>query len=188
MTSAEKWDAKYQQMDPSLPVPPAWLIQHHAALLPLKGKALDLASGLGGNARFMAQCGLKVDAWDISDVALTHLNNWAALNQMPIQPLLTDLDQMILPYQQYDIITISYYLNRTLWQPLIDALKPGGKLFVQTFLAPAQDQGPNTPSFYLKPGELTQSLASLTCLVQGEGWLTSNSNRQRQAWFIGQKP
>ncbi|MEO2151790.1 MAG: Sua5 family C-terminal domain-containing protein, partial [Thermococcus sp.] len=38
------------------------------------GLALDLACGLGGNSFFLAEQGLQVDAWDISAVAIEHIN------------------------------------------------------------------------------------------------------------------
>lgn len=192
---AEKWDHKYQGHDPKQPVHPAWVLQQHPEYLPLKGRGLDLACGLGGNARFMAQCGLSVEAWDISDVALTELNNWAAVNRFPILPTLCDLDQMLLPYQQFDVITVSFYLNRQLFSQIEQALKPGGKLFYQTYLAPVQQNAPRNPEFYLVSSELNKAFPSLTTEVYGEGFLhhsNSSSNGKnaettRQAWYIGAK-
>ncbi|MBD3821156.1 MAG: class I SAM-dependent methyltransferase [Thiotrichales bacterium] len=201
MTSAaRKWDEKYQQHDPKQPVLPAWVLQQHPELLPLKGKGLDLACGLGGNARFMAQCGLSVEAWDISDVALTELNNWAAVNRLPIQPTLCDLTQMLLPYQRFDVITVSLYLDRQLFPQIEQALKPGGKLFYQTYLAPVQANAPSNPDFYLKSSEFSKAFPSLTTEIYGEGLLPCApteehspnrdkiSNTTRQAWYIGSKP
>lgn len=199
MNAAEKWDKKYLDHDPKQPVAPAWVLRQHSEHLPLKGKALDLASGLGGNARFMAQCGLSVEAWDISDVALTELNNWAAVNRLPIQPTLCDLDQMLLPYQQFDVITVSLYLNRQLFPQIEQALKPGGKLFYQTYLGPVQDNAPSNPNFYLKSFELGKAFPTLVTEVYGEGLLSTQastatfnqdkkSNTTRQTWYIGKKP
>lgn len=193
ITTAQKWDEKYAKADLTTAVAPCYVLQQHSHLLPFYGKALDLACGLGGNARFLAQCGLKVDAWDISDNALTILNNWASLNRMPIQPLITDLNQMLLPYQQYDVIVVSRYINRQLFKQLGKALKPNGLLFYQSFLAPVQENGPNNPDYYLQSGELVSAFHELECLVYGEGWLndheTSNNagNTQLYSWFIGRK-
>lgn len=188
---AEKWDKRYEKQDPKHPVSPSWVLRQHTERLPLKGKGLDLACGLGGNARYMAQCGLSVEAWDISDVALTQLNNWAAVNRLPIQPTLCDLDQMLLPYQQFDVITVSFYLNRALFPQIEQALKPGGKLFYQTFLGPVQDNAPSNLDFYLSAGELSKAFPTLTTEIYGEGWLSSASDKNgsatRQAWYIGTK-
>ena len=68
----EKWDNIYQQKEGGPRV--AEVLQHNHYLLPEKGVALDLACGLGGNAMMMAEKGLNVMAWDISPVAITHLD------------------------------------------------------------------------------------------------------------------
>lgn len=193
LTTAEKWDQKYQQASLTTPANPCFALKQHSRLLPFKGKALEVACGLGGNARFLAQCGLKTQAWDISDNALTLLNNWASLNQLPIEPLITDLTQMLLPYRQYDVIVVSRYLDRRLFKQLENALKPGGLLFYQTFLAPLQNNAPQNPAFYVQPGELVRLCPNLQTLVYGEGWLRSENaldeqpEKHRYAWYIGKK-
>ena len=196
--TAQKWDQKYQNLlknNPKIPSPalqtalnPAWVLQHHADQLPLKGKGLDLACGLGGNALFMAKCGLKVEAWDISEIALTHLNNLAAAQKLPIQVQITNLDQMLLPYQQFDVIVISHYLNRRLFPQIQQALKPNGRLYYQTFLAPVQKQAPQNPNYYLQSGELPQAFPQLTTQIYGEGTLTTPNSSHRYAWWLGKKP
>ena len=197
MTSSvqQKWDKKYQNTDLNTPANPCYALKQHSHLLPFKGRALELACGLGGNARFLAQCGLKVDAWDISDNALTVLNNWANIHHLAITPLITDLEQMILPYQQFDVIVVSRYLDRKLFPALMDALKPNGLLFYQTFLAPVQENAPRNPNFYVKSGELNQAWPRLQTVVYGEGWLVNENQtstnceplKHRNAWYIGRK-
>jgi SAM-dependent methyltransferase len=207
-SSAQKWDAKYQSANLQTPVNPCYVLKQHSHLLPFYGQALELACGLGGNARFLAQCGLKTHAWDISDTALTLLNNWASLNQLPIEPLITDLEQMILPYQQYDVIVVSRYLDRELFAGIEAALKPNGLLFYQTFLhprepsleqaqftlSPPHKNAPQNPGFYVHSGEFNQSWPTLTTEVYGEGWLTPENkpaskkiSKQRYAWYVGRK-
>lgn len=198
VSTAQKWDDKYAQVDIKRPVLPCWVLKHHSRLLPLKGKGLDLACGLGGNARFMAQCGLKVEAWDISDTALTILNNWAAVNRLKIQPVLADFEQMLFPYQQYDVIVVSRYLNRDLFPQIETALKPGGLLFYETFLAPMQDGAPQNAKFYINPAEFNQAWSNLSTEIYGEGWLAepisamsdnpdTEPTAHRYAWYVGRK-
>jgi SAM-dependent methyltransferase len=192
--TAQKWDQKYAQATLNTPAHPCYVLKQHSQLLPFKGVALDLACGLGGNARFLAQCGLKVQAWDISDNALTILNNWASLNRLPIEPLITDLEQMLLPFQQFDVIVVSRYLQRDLFKQIEAALKPGGVLFYQTFLAPLQANGPSRAEWYVNSGEFNQAWSNLHTLLYGEGWLENENSedpthhRQRYAWYVGKKP
>ncbi|MDG6778936.1 class I SAM-dependent methyltransferase [Thiomicrorhabdus sp. zzn3] len=191
--TAQKWDQKYADATVQTPAKPCFVLKQHSGLLPFKGRALELACGLGGNARFLAQCGLKTQAWDISDSALTVLNNWASLNQLPIEPLITDLEQMLLPYQQFDVIVISRYLDRKLFPQIRDALKPGGLLYYQTFLSPVQENAPTNPDFYIHSGEFNQAWPELHTRVYGEGWLPNENDaseqplRHRYAWYVGQK-
>jgi SAM-dependent methyltransferase len=194
MTPAEKWDQRYASTDPTALVAASWVLQHHLDQLPFRGLALDLACGLGGNARLLAQCGLPVDAWDISEEALKHLNNWAAVHRLPIQVSIADLEQMLFPFERFDVITVTHYLNRALWPQIVQALKPGGRLFVQTFLAPVQPHGPSNPDFYLQPGELQRlpqqvGCESLTLNLYGQGWLPheTNDSKTYQAWSIYQR-
>lgn len=191
ITVAEKWDQRYAMVEDTINIPPAWVLKHHSQYLPLKGKALDLACGLGGNARFLAMCGLTVDAWDISDVALTHLNNYASVNRLAITPTICDIEQMLFPYQLYDIIVISNYLNRALFKQIQPALKPNGKLYLQTFLEPIQHHAPTSQKFYLKSNELTNQLKAMRTEIYGEGWLQNSSQEpasfNRFAWYVGTK-
>ncbi len=196
--TAQKWDEKYQTQlaknskNAKIPSPAslpesAWVLKQHAEYLPLKGRALDLASGLGGNALFLAKCGLKVEAWDISDIALTHLNNLAAVNRLPIQPTLVDLEQILFPFQQFDVIVVSRYLNRSLFPQIEQALKPNGLIYYQTFLAPIQENAPKNPDYYVKSGELSQSFVNMTTELYGEGWLADEEMPHRYSWWIGRK-
>jgi len=194
MTPANKWNQRYASADSAQPVTPSWVLQNHLDQLPFRGRALDLACGLGGNARLLAQCGLRVDAWDISEVALKHLNNWAAVHRLPIQVCITDLEQMLLPFERFDVITVTHYLHRALWPQIVQALKPGGQLFVQTFLAPVQPNGPSNPDFYLQPGELQHlphraGCENLLLNLYGQGWLPNQTatDKTYQAWCIYQR-
>ena len=72
-----KWDHIYKQSG-HLHYPAAEVLAENAFLLPPTGMALDLASGLGANAIFLAGHGLAVTAWDISGVAIEKLSTYAA--------------------------------------------------------------------------------------------------------------
>jgi len=192
-TSQQKWDAHFADATLQTPAEPCFALRQHSHLLPFRGTGLEIACGLGGNARFLARCGLKVEAWDLSDNALTVLNNYASAHHLPIQPTIADMEQMLLPYQKYDVIVVSRYLQRDLFKQLEQALKPNGILIYQTFLAPVQDNAPRNPDFYLQTGELIKRCPNLRTEVYGEGWLgnenssESDAPKQRYAWMIGRK-
>ncbi|MDH5424351.1 MAG: methyltransferase domain-containing protein [Gammaproteobacteria bacterium] len=150
----QSWNQRYQQkqVDEQLPAPVLTLNQK---LLPAKGSVLDLACGLGGNAIFLAKLGYEVSALDYSAIALEKLALYAQQNRLSIKPRLLDLQSQSLEPAQYDVVVVSYYLQRDLFPVIFDQLKTGGLLFYQTFGVAADNaSGPKNPAFRLSKGEL----------------------------------
>ena len=148
-----KWDAIYRNNEHSPKAAEVLLCHQH--LLPIQGNALDLASGLGGNALILAQQGLQVEAWDISSVALAKLDEQAQKQNLSIatHPCLITAD--LLPKNHFDVIVISRFLDRSLCNAIMAALKTEGLLFYQTFTRNKIDQqGPSNPDYLLDCNEL----------------------------------
>lgn len=189
--TADKWDKIYASCELSTPAEPCWLLRHHSRYLPLRGHALELGSGLAGNARFMARCGLNTQAWDVSEVATGLVNKWAraqGLNQL--QAYAVELNPQVLAQQQFDVIVVSRFLDRTLSQAIESALKPRGVVFYQTFLSPVQDNAPQNPDFYIHPNEYQAWWPNLRCELYGEGRLIEEGKEatsRRYGWYIGRK-
>lgn len=184
----DKWDAIYQKAySPPLP---AEVLSQHQCLLPKHGNALDLACGLGGNAILLAESGLEVDAWDISSVALQILQQQATEKDLSIATLQCHISTETLTNQTYDVIVISRFLDRTLCNAIMAALKPGGLLFYQTFTRNKLDQqGPSNPEYLLANNELLRLFSPLTVVFYQElaklgGVRFGNRN---EACFIGQQ-
>ncbi len=184
----DKWNARHAAA--SSDDDPVILLTDYAHLLPWQGNALDLACGRGRNSLFLAQHGLSVDAWDISDVAIEQLSRRAEQAALPINAQVRDVLAQPIPIARYDVIVVSYFLERSLVQPIMSALKPGGLLFYQTFIqAAVDDSGPGNPAFRLASNELLQMFASLhLVLYREEGLLGDCSKGLRNvAQLIGQK-
>ena len=184
-----KWDAIYSLE--SQPAEAAAVLAEHRHLLPNQGKALDLACGLGGNALLMAECGLSVEAWDISGVALQKLQSQTGIIDQRIEIRQCHICPEILPSEHYDVIVISRFLDRMLCNEIMAALKPGGLLFYQTFTRSKLDrQGPTNPDYLLADNELLRLFAPLTLIFYQEyariGVLRYGN--RNEAYFIGQKP
>ncbi|MGR8998081.1 MAG: class I SAM-dependent methyltransferase, partial [Gammaproteobacteria bacterium] len=127
-----KWNASYSQTE-IVSAKPVQVLSENAFLLPATGTALDLACGLGGNAIFLAQRQLAVTALDISTVAIEKLNAYATRTKLAICARQQAIDTQSLGGQCFDVIVISRFLDRALSDAIIDALKPDGLLFYQTF-------------------------------------------------------
>jgi SAM-dependent methyltransferase len=158
----EKWDQRHA--DPAKQPQAAEVLTQNSHLLPASGQALDLACGLGGNALLLARAGLQVTAWDISPVAIERLQALAlreGLDNLLAEVRDVELDPP--PPQSFDVIAVSYFLNRDLAPSLIDALKPGGLIFYQTFTRKAvSESGPSNPAYRLGDNELLRLFEPLS--------------------------
>ena len=91
-----------------------------------RGRALDVACGLGRNAIHLAANGYAVDAMDISGVALAKARERASAAGVEVNWIEADLEQPDIARGAYDVIVVARFLDRPLIPRLIDALRPGG--------------------------------------------------------------
>lgn len=153
-----KWDQKWANREQA-PVANA-VFETIATHLTGQGRALDLASGPGHNSLHLAKLGYQVDAVDISPVAL------AKLEHPRITPLVRDLDHWRPESQTYHLIIDTFFLDRTLFPALAEALVPGGLLLLQTWNADSTAM--RNPNFKLSKGELPEAFPNLTVLKHDE--------------------
>ncbi len=183
----QKWDGIYKNTDNSQVVD---VLLQNDYLLPRKGQALDLACGLGGNALFLAAKGLKAHAWDISSLALKKLQKNAEKKALKIAIKQVYIEPDCLPKNTFDVIVLAHFLDRSLCNAIMDALKSGGLLFYQTYVREKIDlRGPNNPAFLLARNELLQLFSPMTVLVYRENSLVGDleCGERNEALFVGQK-
>ena len=191
VNSKEKWNKIYASREE--PGEPALVLNDNHELLPGSGHALDIACGLGANSIFLAGMGLHVDAWDISDVVIEKLRNKNADGTIhpTIQARVVDISPGSLRPEAYDVIINTHYLDRTLAPAMIDALKPGGVIFFQTFSSEKTiDTGPSNPDYLLQKNELKILFGELEVLAyQDQGTSTDPDNPLAgQAYIVARKP
>ena len=154
--------------------PSRWLVEN-ADLLPRceagrsAPRALDVASGRGRNALWLAAAGYETEAVDRDVEALTHLRRLAGGT---VATRTEDLERpdVSLGEARYDLIVVCRYLHRPLFAAIRKALRPGGVLVYETFTAAQAARGrPTNPAFLLKAGELPALVAPLRVLRQHEG-------------------
>ena len=92
----------------------------------LAGRALDVATGKGRNALFLASRGFQVTAIDISTVGLEEGRTRARDHSLSIDWQQADLENLQLAAAAYDLIVNINYLQRSLLPGLRSALRPGG--------------------------------------------------------------
>lgn len=166
-----KWNEAYKSADIES-ASQASVLKDHDFLLPKDGDALDLACGRGGNALFLATLpdhNFRVDAVDYSNNVIDALNAYVNAHKLPINPVLRDIEKEGLPQKEYDLIVVSYFLYRPLFSQIINALKPDGLLYYQTWSQEKIDNsGPANPNFRLKKGELLSLCREITPLFYQE--------------------
>jgi SAM-dependent methyltransferase len=151
--------------------PCAWLTSNRQ-LLPAAGDSLDLASGSGRHALWLAGQGFRTLAVDRDAEALRSLGEEASRRGLSIRAQLVDLEngEPFLAPGSFDLIVVVHYLHRPLFPSIVDALRPGGVLVYETFTRAQAARGkPTNPAFLLEPGELMSLVRPLEILANREG-------------------
>jgi len=186
---AEKWNTRYRNGDHDRSIP-ARVLSEYPQLLPREGTALDLACGTGANALFLAHHGLETSAWDLSAEAISLLLTRAKENHLAITTRVCDVTQTPIPASTFDVITVSYFLDRALFPALINALKTGGLLYYQTWLRERiGTRGPRNENFLLGVNELLHLCQGLRIILYREEGLIGDPGRglRDEAMLIGQR-
>ncbi len=163
------WNQVWQERGDERLQPDSWLIR----VLPLLpcGKALDVACGRGRNALFLAEKGYSVTAVDASEEGLVQLREEARQRNLVIDLRQQDLEtKPELPGEEFDLVLQFFYLQRSLFPALKQAVKPGGVIVVRTFShAGPWAGGPGHPEYALDEGELLRIFAGWEILLHEEG-------------------
>jgi tellurite methyltransferase len=184
-----KWNLNYTQSGQNFN-PPIQVLTENDFLLPATGIALDLASGFGANAIFLAEQGLAVTAWDISLVAIEKLTTYAVQQGLNINACQEKIVADSFTECSFDVIVVSRFLDRTLSDAIIGALKPDGLLFYQTFTREKiSRKPPNNPDYLLTENELLALFSPLRVIFYRENALIGNQQRglRNETQFVGQK-
>ena len=186
---SHKWDAIYAQLDVESSLPVSVLTENEF-LLPKAGTALDLACGVGANALFLARHGMTVTGWDISIVAIDKLSAHATRQGLNINACQEKINVESFTGSSFDVIVVSRFLDRTLSDAIIEALKPEGLLFYQTFTREKMMQNPpNNPDYLLTENELLTLFSPLRVIFYRENALIGEPLRglRNETQFVGQK-
>jgi len=185
-----KWNHFYNSQSRQECYPAVQVLTENEFLLPTTGTALDLACGLGANAIFLAEQGLAVTAWDISFVAIDKLTTYAVQQGLNINACQQNIVADSFIKCCFDVIVVSRFLDRTLSDAIIGALKPDGLIFYQTFTREKiSPKPPNNPDYLLTENELLEMFSPLRVIFYRENALIGEQLRglRNEAQFIGQK-
>ena len=153
--------------------PTPLLVQTALKLKP--GRALDLACGTGRNAVWLAEHGWQVTAVDRSPITIPTVETHAA-----------DLEKHEFPILEaaWDLIVVSYYLQRDLFEPVKRGVKRGGiALVIVHLIEPEHEQS----RFSLKPGELAEYFEGWEILHYREGKPNDPEHKRTVAEIVAKK-
>ncbi|MEO8936804.1 MAG: class I SAM-dependent methyltransferase [Burkholderiaceae bacterium] len=149
-------------------LPSPWVVRF-APLIAAGGSVLDVASGTGRHARWLAARGHRVTAVDRDADAL----DACGASETIRCDLEMDGQSWSLGQRAFAAVVVTNYLHRPLFPALIAALAPGGVLLYETFAVGNERFGrPRNPAFLLRPGELLQHCASLDIVAYEDGLIT----------------
>jgi len=186
----ERWNEKYSTDEEfDLPDDPIPELARRIDTLPA-GRALDVATGTGRNARFLAAEGYDVDAVDVSDEALDRAASAAERDGVDVNWIRADIDDAEFEREAYDVITVSYFAALDRLPDLAAALAPGGVLVYEHHLRSSDpvDIGPSDDRYRFPSNHLLHACLDLTILGYEERTRLDDEGRtQAVATLVGRK-
>ena len=128
------------------------------------GRALDLASGAGRDAAYLALNGWAVEAWDHDPQALARATALAESAGVHVATRVVELVEAGPPDADdtFDVIVVVRFLHRPLMPWIERAIAPGGALVYETFRTGQERYGrPRSARYLLEPGELLGAFPAL---------------------------
>jgi len=134
MTNRDLWNTRYAEKGAAWGNGPNQFVADRLGGLSAC-RVLDLGSGQGRNARWLAAAGHRVTAVDISDVATAHAQEEAAAAGLNIDFVAADLATWEPEPAGYDLVLLSYIQmseepRRLIHAKADRALRPGGRVFI----------------------------------------------------------
>ncbi|TAH37062.1 MAG: methyltransferase domain-containing protein [Planctomycetota bacterium] len=133
-----------------------------------RGTAVDVACGRGRHALELARRGWRVEAWDLSTVALEQLRAAAARAQLHVDTRALELTaSMLPPDRQFDLVVVVNFLDRELLAAMRRLV--AGHLILATYTSDWPGEHPS-PRWRLRRGELAAGLPGFqTRLYEEQG-------------------
>ena len=171
------WDARYAAAQLVWSATPNAVIEQETSPLPA-GRALDLASGEGRNAIWLAEHGWRVTAVDFSDVATDRARRLGAErlgdHADRLQAVAADVLTWIPEQGAFDLVIVVYFHvgasdRRALLHRAAHALAPGGTLLVLGHHLDNIEHGvggPQDPALLFTPEDVVADLDGTGLVVE----------------------
>jgi len=149
-----RWNEKHRKAGHELPSIP--LIMYQGRLT--RGRALDVAGGLGENAAILALAGWTVTLAEISDAAIARAA--ARARELKAAVRIVQADALRLPFRgPFETIVVTKFLERSIAAELVRLLSPGGTLFCE------QPMSGLNPAYCIQAGEFARLYGALEVVL-----------------------
>ena len=182
------WDERYQQGRHITDRPHPLITSFASRLAP--GRALDVASGTGRHAIWLAEHGWQVTAVDYSRIAIEILRQRCRDKGLAVESVTADLErhEFGIEPESYDLIILCNYLQRDLFATLKSGTRIGGTVIAVIALV---DNDPNirpmNPAYLLNPGELQAEFQGWEIVHSFEGKSAADPHRRRTAEIVARR-
>lgn len=148
--------------------PNEYLVEQASQYLKPNSSVLCIADGEGRNGVWLAQQGMHVTSFDVSDIALAKANQFAKDSQVNIQYSLCDTDGFDWQANSYDAIIAIFIqfadpeMRARIFKQVHRALKPGGIFILQGYTPKQLEYKTGGPSLieHLYTEEMIRVLSS----------------------------
>jgi SAM-dependent methyltransferase len=183
----EDWDRRYSEVENLWAAKPNRFLVAEVSELP-PGRALDLASGEGQNAIWLAGRGWDVTGVDYSEVAIAKARARAEREGVEPRFVCADLVSYVPERAVFDLVVLLYLHippdeRRTVLARAAEALAPGGTLLLIGHDLTNMTEGvggPSDPSIHVTPDEIAAELPGLE-IEKAERVLRNVAGEERDA-------
>ena len=150
---------------PRLARPSTWFLWHAHRIRP-GTRVLDLACGEGRHTVASGELGAEVVAVDRDETRMATARELAAARDLTVDWRVVDLEGPWPELGDFDAVLVFNYLDRARMPEVLDLVRPGGLLIMESFLTGQRELGwgPTSEEHLLRPGELTGLVAPLKVL------------------------
>jgi SAM-dependent methyltransferase len=194
--AAATWNKRFENEAYIFGLEPNEYLRAHASLLVAGSRVLCVADGEGRNSVWLARLGMRVDAFDISEVGVAKARKLAADSQVSVDFSVADCDQWPWPVEIYDTVVAIFVqfadppMRERLFASMVRSLKRGGLLVLQGYTVKQLEYktgGPPILSHLYTAELLRTTFARLQVgeLREYEAHLTEGTQHQGRSALIG---
>jgi tellurite methyltransferase len=183
------WDSRYREGQHAADEPHPLIVEFASKLDP--GRALDIASGAGRHAVWLAERGWQVAAVDYSRAGMEILQQRAREKGVAIYAIVADLErgEFRIEPESYDLIVVCNYLQRDLFPSIRAGTRIGGVVIAAISMVDEDpDVRPMNPDYLLRAGELRSEFAGWKVIHDFEGKTSGNPWKRATAEIVARKP